>query len=44
MCAPTNGFVVVTQLAQPVRLLLKYTGTEFEDVTYEEFEGIYIHT
>ena len=24
------------QLAQPIRLLLKYTGTEFEDVFYEE--------
>ena len=27
------------QLAQPIRLLLKYTGTEFEDVLYEQGDG-----
>lgn len=29
------------QLAQPIRLLLKYTGTEFEDVQYEQGDGKY---
>ena len=29
------------QLAQPIRLLLKYTGTEFEDVQYEQGDGRY---
>ena len=29
------------QLAQPIRLLLKYTGTEFEDVRYEQGDGKY---
>ena len=27
------------QLAQPARLLLKYTGTEFEDKQYEQGDG-----
>lgn len=30
---------LLIQLAQPIRLLLKYTGTEFEDVKYEQWEG-----
>ena len=29
----------VKQLAQPARLLLKYTGTEFEDKRYEQGDG-----
>ena len=28
------------QLAQPIRLLLKYTGTEFENITYEQGDGM----
>ncbi len=27
------------QLAQPIRLLLTYTGTEFEDIRYEQYDG-----
>lgn len=30
------GYWKIRGLAQPTRLLLKYTGTEFEDVTYEQ--------
>ena len=30
------------QLGQPIRLLLKYTKTEFEDVRYEQGDGGYI--
>lgn len=29
------------QLAQAIRLLLKYTETEFEDVLYEQGEGMH---
>ena len=33
-----SGHIMWSQLAQPIRLLLKYTETEFEDVTYEKGE------
>lgn len=33
--------VMVPQIAQAIRLLLKYTETEFEDVLYEQGEGMH---
>jgi glutathione S-transferase len=33
------GYWKIRGLAQPIRLLLKYTGTEFEDVTYVQGEA-----
>ena len=35
----TTLCVLLIQKAQPIRLLLKYTGTEFEDVKYGQWEG-----
>ena len=35
MLASRMTFTVHIQLAQPIRLLLAYTGTEYEDVKYE---------
>ena len=31
--------IVYLQLAQPIRLLLTYTGTEFEDIRYQRGDG-----
>ena len=30
------------QLAQPIRLLLKYAGIEFDNVVYEQGDGTYV--
>lgn len=35
----TLGYWKIRGLAQPIRLLLKYTGTEFEDVQYDTGES-----
>ena len=38
MCVCVRPLAVslpLSQLAQPIRLLLKFTGTDFEDVRYE---------
>lgn len=34
-------FFFTLQLAQPIRLLLNYAGEEFEDVQYEQGDGLY---
>ena len=31
--------LIVLQLAQPIRLLLKYVGEDFEDKYYEQGDG-----
>lgn len=42
-CKNTHSLAIskfsLCQLAQPIRLLLNYTGTEFEDVQYEQGDG-----
>ena len=35
----TTASIFYDQLAQPIRLLLKYTGTEFENILYESAPG-----
>ena len=37
-CVSICVYLLLIQLAQPIRLLLKYTGTEFEDVQYDTGE------
>ncbi len=32
-------FTLYLQLAQPIRLLLTYTGTDFEDIRYQRGDG-----
>ena len=33
---------LLPQAAQPIRLLLAYTGMEFEDVLYEQGDGVWV--
>ena len=42
LCQYLCIYLLLIQLAQPIRLLLKYTGTEFEDVQYDTGEGMYL--
>jgi len=39
MAAPTHGYWAIRGLAQPIRLMLAYTGVEFVDKRYNIYGG-----